>query len=374
MKVAILVLNRFTHDTRVLKTSETLRREFHDVTVVARHELSLPIFDVLESGVKVHRIPTGLKNWSSNRLVQIVRLIVYTVKFVTNYRDSDVIHCNDLDGLLVGVICKLSRPSILIVYDSHEFASNNVPFQSKLSIFLTSLLERSLIRFAKKVVCVSESIASEYARLYGCDMPVVVLNCPRYIEQPRRDLFRQRLGIGSGQKIFLYQGLLSKGREVELLLKAFRSFDSNKCVLVFMGYGPLENLVRDESKMNQAVFFHPAVSPDELLDFTASADYGVCFIKDSCLSKRYCLPNKVFEYLMAGLPIVTSNLVELRRLVNGEGVGIMSKDNTVECIENALVAALELDYPATRQNVFAARRKYCWEAQETILKKLYRYL
>jgi len=108
-----------------------------------------------------------------------------------------------------------------------------------------------------------------------------------------------------------------------------------------------------------------------LLSYTSSADYGILFYEDTCLNHRYCSPNKIFEYLMAGLPVLTSNLYEIRRLVESEGVGIVAQENTVESFREAVIASLKQDYSAIQSNVFNARKIYCWEEQEKVLKAVY---
>ncbi|WP_323592289.1 hypothetical protein, partial [Aliarcobacter butzleri] len=74
-------------------------------------------------------------------------------------------------------------------------------------------------------------------------------------------------------------------------LETFKTIDNENAVIVFMGYGSLENLIRETSKEYKNIYFHQAVSPDVLLDYTSSADFGISTIEDSCLSYRYCLPN-----------------------------------------------------------------------------------
>ena len=373
MKIANVVLNNFTNDSRVLKTSKTLLNSGYDVCVIALHDAALKQYETV-SGVAVHRIKLVSRALSKHRLIQVLKLFEFIIRFVFRYRKFDFLHCNDLNGLFVGVCCKLTRPKIIIVYDSHEFAINDVPNQSALSINLKKKFESFLIRFAGSVINVSDSIANEYSRLYNIPKPHLVLNCPNYHEQPNRNLFRENLGIRPDQTIFLYQGGLSKGRGIELLLEAFSDLDTDKNVLVCMGYGPLEGLVQEKAQQQNTVFFHTAVTPDALLKYTSSADYGVSFIEDSCLSYRYCLPNKMFEYLMAGLPVLTSNLFEMKRLVETEGVGIVAEENTVEGFRKAVAASLNQDYDAIQENVFTARKKYCWEEQEKILNEVYHAL
>jgi len=371
MTIVNLVLNNFTTDSRVLKVSNTLQAMGHEVIVVALHENNLAVREVLPNGVKVHRVHLVTRKWCKNHFIQIIKLIEFLFTFIIDYRKSDILHCNDLSGLFVGVICKLTRPGLPLVYDSHEFAINDFPYETKWSITLKFALEWLFIKFAKQVISVSESISHEYSRLYRIPKPHLVLNCPPYHEQPKLNLFRERLGIRSDQTIFLYQGGLSKGRGIELMLEAFSYLDSDQIVLVFMGYGPLEDLIQKQVLKQKAVYYHPAVGFDMLLKFTSSADYGISFIEDSCLSDRYCLPNKIFEYLMAGLPVLISNLFEMKRLVEVERVGVVAAENTVKGFRQAVHASLHQNYAAIQKNVFSARRKYCWEEQEKVLKKVY---
>lgn len=371
MRITNLVLNNFTNDSRVLKTSHTLQNLGHQVTVVAMHEENLAIKETLDDGVKVHRIHLATRKWSKQRLIQIIKFLEYIVKFVFNYRKSEILHCNDLSGLFVGVVCKLTKPGLKIIYDSHEYAINDAPNQSKSSIQLKYWLEKFLIQFAKQVINVSDSIANEYVRLYDIPKPHLVLNCPNYIEQAKNNLFREKFGIREEQTIFLYQGGLSHGRGIELLLETFKILTDDRCVFVCMGYGPLEELITQYAARSKNIFLHPAVAPGILLNYTSSADFGISFIEDLCLSYRFCLPNKIFEYMMAGIPLLTSNLFEMRRLVEVEGLGVVAESNTVEGFRQAIQAALVLDYNAVQQNIFSARKKYCWETQEQVLKDIY---
>jgi len=368
-KVANIVLNDFTNDSRVWKVSSSLKNLGYSPVVVAMHTEGLRLQDFV-GGIYVERIMLRSRPWPKWKPVQFLKYIEFLFRAFWRYRKIDIVHCNDLSSLPIGLLIKLFGKNVAVVYDCHEYETeiNGLKGAEKQ---LKKWLERFLIRYVNQICTVSDSIAEEYARLYQIPKPHLVLNCPLYVEQPKRNLFRENLGIRSDQTIFLYQGGLSKGRGVELLLEAFSGLDSDKNVLVFMGYGPLEKLIQRRAEEEGVIFFHTAVSPDVLLDYTSSADYGVSFIEDSCLSYRYCLPNKMFEYLMAGLPLVTSNLFEMKRLVETEGVGIVSESNTIESFQQAVMDSLAQDYSAIQKNVFEARKTYCWENQEKILKEIY---
>lgn len=367
--VVNVVLNDFTNDSRVLKISRSLVDLGRQVTVVALHNKGLRRKESVD-GVRVDRIKLITRSWPKHRPVQLIKYLEFLIRSVWRYRAVDLVHCNDLNALPVGILIKAFGRNVRVVYDCHEYETE-VNGLSGLEKKVKKVLERILIRFADRVITVSRTIATEYVRLYDIPEPRLILNCPNYVEQQKHNLFRESLGIREDQVIFLYQGGLSGGRGIEILLEAFSGLDSDENVLVCMGYGPLERLIEEKAEVSEQIFFHPAVNPDVLLDFTSSADYGVSFIEDSCLSYRYCLPNKIFEYLMAGLPLLTSNLYEMKRLVEGEGVGVVAEENSVAGFRRAVVASLGQDYAAIRDNVFLARKKYCWEEQEKVLKVIY---
>jgi glycosyltransferase involved in cell wall biosynthesis len=365
-----IVLNNFINDSRVLKTTKSLLSMGIDIHVVCLHEVGLPEHETLEN-LKVHRIKLKTRSWSKLKVVQLFKYAEFVWRVLREYRKSQIYHCNDLSALPIGVLAKLMNRGSKVIYDAHEYEINDVPNQSRLSIKLKYFIERFFIQFADEVITVSDSIADAYKGLYGIDKPHLVLNCPVYKSPGPHDLFREKFNISSAQRIFLYQGGLAKGRGIEILLQAFEESDDTELVLVCMGYGPLEGLVQEKASASSNIYFHPAVSPEFLLDYTTSADFGILFYQDNCLNHKYCSPNKMFEYLMAGLPVIVSNLHEMRRLVKKHGIGSIANENTVEGFKVGIQNILCLDYEKLRQNVEMTNKLYCWEQQETVLKKVY---
>src|SRR5690606_29915505 len=105
-----------------------------------------------------------------------------------------------------------------------------------------------------------------------------------YVEIEKKDIFREKLGIRPDQKIFLYQGGFTKGRGIEILLETFSQLQDDKKVLVCMGYGPMTAIIQEFATQHASIYFHEAVAPQVLLNYTASADYGISLIEDVCLS------------------------------------------------------------------------------------------
>jgi glycosyltransferase involved in cell wall biosynthesis len=304
--------------------------------------------------------------------VQLIKYLEFIYRVIKKYRKTDILHCNDLNTLPAGVFAKMFNRKLKLVYDSHEYAINDTPYESKISIWLKYFIERILIQFADKVITVSNSIANEYKRLYNIPKPSLILNCPRYHEQQKKDIFRNEFNIRSDQNIFLYQGGLSHGRGIEILLETFKIIDDDNSVIVFMGYGPLEGLIKESSKEYENIYFHPAVPPDELLDFTSSADFGILFYENNCLNHYYCSPNKMFEYLMAGIPVLVSNLYEMKNLVEQYQIGIVATSNSVKGFTKSIEESLNQDYLRIVENVEKSRKLFCWEEQEKVLLDVYK--
>jgi len=367
--VANVVLNDFTNDSRVWKISKSLSSFGLHPTVVAMHNEGL-LQKESKGVVDVERIKLTSRPWPKWKLIQLVKYFEFLIRAFLRYRNVDFVHCNDLNALPIGLLIKLFGRNVTVVYDCHEYETevNGLKGWEKRT---KRWLERALIGFADEVISVSDSIASEYKRIYGIPKPHLVLNCPLLKEIKKGNRFREIFGIRPDQKIFLYQGALMKGRGIDILLEAFDGFESDENVLVCMGYGELEGIVKSKANRSDKVFFHPAVSPEILLEYTCSADYGISFIEDISLSDRYCLPNKLFEYVMAGLPVLTSNLFEMKRLVEGKCIGIVATSNTIDGFRNAIAATLRLDYSSVHKNVREARTLFCWEEQEKVLKEIY---
>ena len=369
--IIMIVLNAFTNDSRVLKESTSLHNAGFDVTVLALHEKNLKEFDNIQS-VDIHRIKHKSRAWSKQRFFQVLKYVEFMYRVANLYKNRDIIHCNDLAALPIGVLIKkFFNKDVRIVYDAHEYEINDTPNESRIRIRIKYFMEKTLIKYADKVITVSDSIANEYVRLYGIEKPELVLNTPVFKEIEKKDIFRETLSIESNKTIFLYQGGLSKGRGIEMLLDTFKQTNDDKNVIVFMGYGSLKNLVQTAAEKYENIYFHPAVSPGILLDYTSSADFGISTIEDSCLSYRYCLPNKMFEYVMADVPVIVSNLPEMKKIVKENQIGIIVKENTVAGLTITINKAVKLDKMRLIDNLQKVKEIYNWEEQEKVLLEVY---
>lgn len=368
--VVSIVLNNFKNDSRVLKENLSLKKAGYTPTVIALHEEPLKEYDNCNE-ITIHRVKLRTRKLSKHPLIQWIKFIEFSFIVARKYGKNDVFHCNDLKALPVGAVIKtfINRKA-KIIYDAHEYETELNGLKG-IQKRLIKWLERRLIKYADRVITVSDSIAEEYARLYSIQKPALVLNTPPLYQIAKRNLFREALGIKDQQIIFLYQGGLTPGRGIEVLLETFESMENNSAIIVFMGYGPLEEKIKISQTRSTNVFFHAAVSPDVLLDYTASADFGISTIEDTCLSYRYCLPNKMFEYLMSDIPIIVSNLPEMSKVVESSKVGVVAFENTPDGLREAINQSLKLDREKIVENIQHIKSKYSWEEQEKVLIEVY---
>ena len=261
-----------------------------------------------------------------------------------------VIHCHDTLFLPIGFVAKLLLKSKL-VYDAHELESQKNG-QSKVLSEATFLIEKLCWSKVDFLITVAPAITSWYDKNLGMKKSLVVLNSPEFdpavFNSSANNYLREYFNIPTGKKIFLYLGIIGKGRSVELYLDVFKNnnIDSH---LVFVGYGEYVNKVKEYSKICGKIHYHPAVKHDEVVKIAKSADVGLCLIQNVSLSDYYCLPNKLFEYAFSGLFVLASDFPEMRRVVReyclGETCDLKEEAlaNTINKIELAELASTTKD-------------------------------
>jgi len=366
-------MNSFQHDTRVLKacsvSSEVAPEE--TVLVAALGNSGLPVEERINEQLLVWRPELTSRHWPRNLLVQLFKYAEWLWRVVKRAKADRpaMIHVHSLSALPVGVASKWITGAP-VLYDAHELETEVIG-ASKVEKTLSRWAERFLIRWVDETVTVCDSIANWYVDAYSIDSPFIVRNIPDWREAMPHEtnVFRVAHGIPEQDLIFLYQGALSPGRGIERLLELFDDRLSGKH-LVLMGYGILESAIRDRASQSGNVHFSPAVSPDMLLQYTASADVGVCLIEPVCLSNYYSLPNKLFEYLKSGLPTIVNDLPEQRAIIEKYDCGWVVSD--LEDSPSELLNLLDRDsIEAKSAGVLAASHDLSWGAESEVLKGAY---
>jgi glycosyltransferase involved in cell wall biosynthesis len=293
---------------------------------------------------------------------------------------ADIYHAHDLNNLEVAYRAA-QKTGAKLVYDAHELFPEMANRWVRLRKRYWSRLEGRLLPRVDLAITVNELIAEEMARRYHVQPPLVVLNCPdpppTFDPNTRYDLIRERLGLPATTPIVLYQGWMSEGRGLENLVRA-ATLLQDEAVVVFMGYGDyqaaLERLAGEGA--NGRVRFLPAVPQRDLLAYCASADVGVIPYQAVDLNNYYTSPNKLFDFIQAGLPIVASDLPYLRKVIVGDDLGVVVRLDRPEDYAAAINSVLALPDRAAqlRANLRRAAPSYTWAAQAAKLVEAYNAL
>jgi glycosyltransferase involved in cell wall biosynthesis len=287
-----------------------------------------------------------------------------------------IYHAHDLNTLLVAFWAS-RRHGAGLVYDSHELfiETSTLPEVQKK---VWKIVERLLIHRAHKVITVNGSIAEELSTRYNILLPMVVMNAPNLSSRPGfrrgKNLLRQRLELDKEVPIILYQGGYTPNRGLENLILAAHSIE--KGIIVFMGWGRLEDTLRQlviSEKLDERVKFTDPVPPELLLKYTQCADLGVIPYQFVGLNNYYTTPNKLFEYMMAGLPVIGSDFPELRRIIIEYGLGqVFDPDDPKDIAKKISVI---LSDPANlkryKQNGRKAANIFNWENESKKLISAY---
>lgn len=291
--------------------------------------------------IEIIKLLSNKTKWKPRALRHFLILLEFSLRVVRKAirYSPDVIHCHDTVALPIGYIVKFLTGAKL-VYDAHELESDKNG-QTKFLSWATLAVEKICWHRVDLLVSVSPSILNWYDENLGEKKNVLVLNSPivdsgasdSNVDKLNNNYFHNHFGIPCESLVFIYLGILTKGRGIELILNAFsnKTLDSH---VVFMGSGDLSSEVEKRSIHNQNIHFHPPVKHDLVVSLTKCADVGLCFIENISLSDYYCLPNKLFEYAFSGIPVLASNFPDLKNYVDRYELGFCSDVNSESIFES----------------------------------------
>jgi hypothetical protein len=281
----------------------------------------------------------------------------------------EFISCHNLFLLPVSSLAKIFTKSKLI-YVPHELETEKTglkPFEKR----IYKLIEPLFIKFVDKTVVVCEPIKDWYTTRYNLKEIFVVRNIPENpFKYNKSNILRISLGIDEKDIVFIYQGVIDIARGVKELIEVFKEVQSDRHI-VFMGYGNYVNELISVSKKYNNIHYHPAVSPEEIISYSSGSDFGIFYIPGKLsLSYRYSLPNKFFEYILAGLPvIVNENLEYLSTLVRENQLGY-TVDNNQQTIIN-LIMTLQKNNVREFKNIPVWQNSIGWHLEERQYKQVY---
>lgn len=360
--------SNFLHESRIEKIADVLGKLalFRAIWLIGVREPDLPAEESFSEIVTLFRLgrPT-MRTSLTAKLSAFVRYYIDTLRLLRQERVT-CINAHSLSVLPLAVALKYWKNCALI-YDTHELETETHSLRGLRQRF-AKVVENTFVRRSDAIFCVSDEISEWYESRYRVKRPVTILNSPNSESAPQSEYLRNKFNLRQGQKIALYLGVIEPGRSVELLVETFEQREDDSVVVIFVGYGSLVGFIKASPAYGRTVFFHPAVPRSQIVAIAASADLGLCLISPSCLSYDNCMPNKLFEYLMSGLPVIVSPCASLIKFVDHHRVGFSLDELSQSAVAAQILSFVATDLNEMKQRARALALQNSWEMQATRLR------
>ena len=363
-KVIVSVINDLASDQRVHKVCTTLTNMGFEVLLVGR---KLPNSPKLEERIyKTKRMRLLFTKGPLFYAEYNFRLMLLLL-----FRKFDLLVSNDLDTLLANYMVSKIKAKPL-VYDSHEYFTEVPELQGRKAKQIWERIEAKIFPKLKDIITVNKSIANLYEKKYGKELKVV-RNIP-FRRSSIEVLTKADLGIDEQQRIIVLQGAgINMDRGAEEAVRAMKEVEN--AVLLIIGGGDVLDILKqmvEEHKLDKKVLFIPRQPIDKLYAFTALADVGLSLDKDTNLNYRFSLPNKIFDYIQCGTPVLASDLPEVKNIIQSYDVGLIVEEHSPKSIAQSLELMLNSDFKKTHKaQLEKAAEDLVWENEEKVLKEIY---
>lgn len=367
-KVCMFVWNNFVNDARVYKECRTLLENGYRVTLLClKYEHDSTEMNSIEDDITIKRVYTKF-NKSNNIFRKLIFYIVPIIKMATLgvKENADYYHANDLNTLFQGIIgAKFRLKKRKLIYDSHEVQTDRSGYTSKKIKYIESIL----LNFVDSIIMTTKTRADYVKKLYNIDEIKIVHNYPMIYDIDELnpiDLF-ELCNIPKDKKILLYQGGIQEGRGIENLIYSMQEIELG--VLVIIGNGSLKQNMIDlviDLKIENKVKFIDAVDKHILKDYTAAADIGFQVLQNTCFNHYSAVSNKLFEYIMAGVPVIASKgFPEIERIISESKCGILVDTTETKNIAVGVNEILKNDskFNKLKNDCIINRERYIWESK-----------
>lgn len=362
-KIYLAANNDLVTDKRVHRTAVTLMESGMQLIIVGRKHYSGPVIE--ERPYKVLRIRVFFRKSFLMYACFNVRLFCFLL-----FRKMQILVSTDLDTLPACYLASRLK-GVSLVFDSHEFFSELPELIGRR--FVRGVwrgLEKRLLPRVKYSYTVCDSIAAEYRKRYGVDM-AVVRNLPISHDSAAR---RPDLLDRDPQRIIIYQGALNMGRGLEGMIRAMEHLGNFEFRI--FGTGPMEKKLRSlvqDLNLEDRVSIMGRIPFSELSAHTRQASLGISMEEDLGLNYYYSLPNKLFDYIHAQVPVLVSNLPEMKAVVEKYGVGEVVISKEPEALAKQ-IRRMMTDHELRilwKKNLRKAAGELCWEKEAGRLREVY---
>ena len=378
------VLRDACNDVRAIRAGTTLIQEGFDVSMIdVQHDRSRPSKEDVQGMHMTHLLIPG---WYASRHSELWFFMIALQTFILSIvrlmqSRADIYHATELTALPACCIVAALRRKPL-VYEAYELP---IP-RPETSVAFWRWSAKLLLRFqalvlprCAGVIATTPFYAQEMQEYFHLKKVSLLRNIPPYKVVKKNDRLRQYLGLSPDTRIALYQGRLQADRGLDKLVHAAPILEKDS-IIVLMGEGDrpttklLEELIASEGVADRVKII-PSVPYEELLSWTASADIGlVLYTPDYSLAVKLMLPNKLFEYVMAGLPVLATQLDAVEEIIQTYDVGRIvpsAESKDIGAAINAMLADREALTRMSRNALEAAERDLCWEKESKQLICLY---
>lgn len=363
----ILFLGNINYDTRATNLYKSLKANGFDVKVVSFDWLT-PGFKSQKGEISIYKL--NKKNSSIFYYLSFAAILTSRLIF-SRY---ELYFAEDIYTLPFAAVANLIKRGRMF-YDSREIYSHLAGLKNRKYLQLAlRLIEKFFIKKAERIL-VTGKMDGEYIRkLYNVDNILVIRNLPLYCKPKNIFDYYTQLNIPKDKKILLYQGMVVHGRGLKIMLELMQKLPD--CILIVLGGGEYYDYYLNMAKelnISDKVFFMGKFTQESLLSYTAGATIGFALIENLSLSYYYALPNKLFEYINAEVPMIVSNFPQMVEVIDEYKVGYYVDPENLPEISQAvsnIITDPEL-YAQLRENCRTASGFLNWEIE---IKKLFKYL
>lgn len=370
----MIVFNDIRTDARVTKEAETLVAAGYDTTVISvegrkfdgqRKPLGFRVIEVsVPAALKKRGLPTPA--YLLLRLAYYAFLYLKVIGIAWRTR-AKVYHAHDVNTLPIGWLVSRLHGAKL-VYDAHEISTNREGYGPVR--WLVEAVERSITSSVDAMITTTDMRADHFRTAYKIPKPIVLQNRPTLYPFGRSSTIRDTLRLTLDLPIVLYQGVIQGGRGMHNIVEVSRRVVG--AYFVFIGDGPqaaeIDRLIAAPD-LRGRVFRISTVPLEELPRYTCSADIGLQVLRNTCFNHYSTDSNKLFEYVMAGVPVVASNFPEIARIASKHEIALLVDPHSIDEVV-AAVQKLVTDVSLRKRladNAIAARSDLSWEAQARVL-------
>lgn len=349
------VTNDISTDQRVHKVCSYLLEKGFEVFVYGR---ILPNTIAVDRSYEIKRVQHFFNHNFLFYAEYNIRLFLFLL-----FKKYDYILSNDLDTLPACFFASSIHNNSNLIYDSHELFSEGPELQGRKFVqgFWRSL-ERFFLPRVKKAYTVSSSIVEFYHNKHKNNMGLI-----RNLPILKRVIDVEEVSFPTRNKVILYQGVLNPGRGIKPMIKALHYL--NNVDLVIIGYGKVEQELKTyvaEEKMSERVHFLGRIAHEKLPNYTLKADIGMVLEEPLGKSFEFSLPNKLFDYIHAELPLISGDLPEINKIVKKYEVGIAVESYEPKSIAEAIENLLNDSnlYTKIKENQKKVKEELCWEKEQ----------